>query len=94
MPTGLVVSRLLDFAKVQRGVHRHTWIDRAVKVSNDLVYNGAHRSVSLQPLEEALISEPTQLPMAQLPGSYLYIAHHLHLHRTPRISASLTAFGI
>ena len=76
------------------GVQRRTWIDRAVKVSNDLVYNGAHRSVSLQPLEESLISEPAQLPMAQLPGSYLYIAHHLHLHRIHCISASLTTFGV
>ena len=94
MPTGLEVSRVLDLAKVQKGVQRQTWIDRAVEVSNDLVYNGAHRPVSLQPLEEALISEPAQLPMAQLPGSYLYIPHHLHLHRIPCASASVDTIGI
>jgi len=76
------------------GVRRHTWIDRAVEVSDDLVYNGSHRPLSFQPLVEALVSEPAQLPMAQLPGSYLYIPHHLHLHRIRCISVSVNTIGI
>ena len=53
-----------------------------MEVRKNLIHNGFHRPVSLQPLEEALIPEPAQLPVAQLPGSGLYVPHRLHLHST------------
>ena len=43
-----------------------TWIYRGFIVSDDVIHNGANRVVPLQPLEQALITEPAQLPVAQL----------------------------
>ena len=54
-----------------------------MEVRKDLIHNRGHSPVPLQPLEEALIPEPAELPVTQLPGSRLYIPHHLHLHIMP-----------
>ena len=59
-----------------------TWIYRGFVVSDDVIHNGADRAVPLQPLEQALITEPAQLPVAQLARSCLHIPHQLLLHNS------------
>ena len=74
-----------------RWVMWRTWVRGAAAVSNNLIHNRVHRPISLQPLEEALVPEPAQLPVAQLPGSCLHVPHHLNLQADVTVSQCSTS---
>ena len=68
-----------------------TWIHRAAAVSNNLIHDRVRWPIPLQPLKEALVPEPAQLPVAQLPGSCLNVPHHLNLQAGGTVSQYSTS---